>query len=620
MGGISLKKKNKLLTFFIIFAMIIPSFTKIVLADIDSNEYISVIPQNIRVLANDTAKPVVYLDEGESVQLIESANNDWFKVKYKDEVGYVYRGDVTSAENYHNLDREFVEVDVDQKPDAKETYIITLDVNLRTRNTNHASSLKLMKQGSEVTYKGTTKNDWFLVEHEGTLGYVYRGDVTSPEAYGADREFHNVPTKIESKLDKLRVIIDRNLRTKDEDNYGAILTLKRGDIVTYKGTTKNGWFLVDYNGTKGYIYRGDVTSEGNGDINPDTGETNPSDEEITVTKPNGLEYVTTANLHLRTGNTTSHKSLKLLSKGSTVKHLGTTDNGWFKVDYNGTIGFVSSEYLKEKKVEDSNNNQDESNPSDNIVVSKPNGKEYVTISDLNIRTGNGASYDRISTIPKGASVKHLGTADNNWFKVDYNGIIGFVSSRYLKEKISDPALKGAMVFLDYGHGGPDSGAIGTGGRLEKDDALRVGLLTAEKLRSRGVIVDEARASDPNKKLELFERTNMANRKNYHYFVSIHRNAFNGSANGVETFTHPNSSKKAKDLATQVQRNLVRVGFLDRKTKQANFYVLRNTKAPAILVEVGFIDNKNDNWIFDTKLNNIAEAMADGIITEIQRNK
>lgn len=75
--------------------------------------------------------------------------------------------------------------------------------------------------------------------------------------------------------------------------------------------------------------------------------------------------------------------------------------------------------------------------------------------------------------------------------------------------------------------------------------------------------------------------------------------------------HPQS--KSKPLTDKVQRALVNVGFRDRGVKEANFYVLKNTRAPALLLEVGFIDNSSDNQLFDTQFDTIVDAIVNAIL-------
>ena len=66
----------------------------------------------------------------------------------------------------------------------------------------------------------------------------------------------------------------------------------------------------------------------------------------------------------------------------------------------------------------------------------------------------------------------------------------------------------------------------------------------------------------------------------------------------------------------MQKNLVDVGFLDRGTKYSNFTVISATRAPALLLEIGFISNAGDNVIYDTKQNQIVKAVTSAILGEL----
>lgn len=168
--------------------------------------------------------------------------------------------------------------------------------------------------------------------------------------------------------------------------------------------------------------------------------------------------------------------------------------------------------------------------------------------------------------------------------------------------------------MDYGHGGSDPGASYKG-RKEKDDVLKLGLAVAKELRSYGILIDETRTKDLT--LSLKERSDFEKKKQYDYFISFHRNAFKAEkASGVETFTYINQTAKAKSLADKIQKNLVDIGFIDRKVKKANFHILRETKSPAVLIEVGFIDNTKDNEFFDSKFDKIVEAITKAILAQL----
>ena len=112
-------------------------------------------------------------------------------------------------------------------------------------------------------------------------------------------------------------------------------------------------------------------------------------------------------------------------------------------------------------------------------------------------------------------------------------------------------------------------------------------------------IGETRTYDVN--LGLKERVDFANKGDYDYSISFHRNAFKPEvANGAETFIHPQASPKARKLAEEIQKGLVTCGFRNHGVKTADFYVLRRTKMPAVLIEIGFIDNSGENELFDFK--------------------
>jgi len=174
----------------------------------------------------------------------------------------------------------------------------------------------------------------------------------------------------------------------------------------------------------------------------------------------------------------------------------------------------------------------------------------------------------------------------------------------------------SLLMFDYGHGGEDPGAV-NGQRREAQDVLKLGQAVAQILRAAGVTVDETRTGD--KTLSLAERSNMERKKPYHYFISFHRNAFaDPEAHGAETFVY-SSGSKAIGLAKAIQKAMVACGYRDRGVKTANYHVLRETRSPAVLVEVGFITNSGDNQLFDGRFDDLVEAIAAAILGVVHPN-
>ena len=180
-----------------------------------------------------------------------------------------------------------------------------------------------------------------------------------------------------------------------------------------------------------------------------------------------------------------------------------------------------------------------------------------------------------------------------------------------------------VICLDAGHGGEDPGAVFEG-RQEKNDNLNMVLAVRDALEREGhenltVILTR----DEDIPMELAARTDFANKQDATLFVSIHRNS--GGGHGVETWISADGLRPETDLATYIQNNLKNVGIQkDRGVRKgtasnphASYYVVGNTKMPACLVELGFIDSRQDNTLLDEQADAYAQAIADGILQMVK---
>lgn len=174
-----------------------------------------------------------------------------------------------------------------------------------------------------------------------------------------------------------------------------------------------------------------------------------------------------------------------------------------------------------------------------------------------------------------------------------------------------------LICLDAGHGGDDSGAV-LDTRLEKDDNLRMTLAVGAELEAQGANVIYTRGDDTF--VELVDRANYANKNGASVFVSFHRNA--GGGQGAEVWIDKSPDKWEKSLGQRIQDALVQVGFTDRGVKKgtasyknSNYTVVGRTKMPACLIELGFIDNPDDNALLDTYHSELAKGIARAILLE-----
>lgn len=167
----------------------------------------------------------------------------------------------------------------------------------------------------------------------------------------------------------------------------------------------------------------------------------------------------------------------------------------------------------------------------------------------------------------------------------------------------------AKICLDAGHGGKDPGAVGFN-RKEKDDVLKLTKKVGSILTSRGHSIVYTRTTDVYESPSA--KAKEGNASGASFFASFHRNSASASAKGFETLVYANSGK-AKTCADAASKKMAAVGFTKRPTKiRTDLAVLRGTTMSAVLFEVGFITNKSDNSLFDSKFNQIAEGLADAI--------
>ena len=167
------------------------------------------------------------------------------------------------------------------------------------------------------------------------------------------------------------------------------------------------------------------------------------------------------------------------------------------------------------------------------------------------------------------------------------------------------------VIIDPGHGGHDRG--GNSGKVyEKHLALDTALRLEHYLKKRGIRTKMTRRSDVF--VSLAGRAAKGNRYRKSIFVSIHYNhSWKRDPHGLETFY---KSAEGKKLATFIQNGMMsKVRTINRGVKSANFYVIRHSKNPAVLVECGFVSNSSERnrmkkaWFRQS----LAEGIGEGII-------
>ena len=173
------------------------------------------------------------------------------------------------------------------------------------------------------------------------------------------------------------------------------------------------------------------------------------------------------------------------------------------------------------------------------------------------------------------------------------------------------------IVIDPGHGGKDPGAAGNG-LLEKNINLEISRRLAKNLSDYDVEVILTRDSDLYS--DLADRCAMANKVKAHYFCSIHVNS--GGGTGFESYIYSGAKADTENLRNTVHGAVAAylrdAGFVDRGKKKADFYVLRETIMPAVLLENLFIDHKIDAASLKNPafLDGLARAITGGLATAL----
>ncbi|NQJ71427.1 hypothetical protein HO542_08675, partial [Streptococcus suis] len=203
-------------------------------------------------------------------------------------------------------------------------------------------------------------------------------------------------------------------------------------------------------------------------------------------------------------------------------------------------------------------------------------------------------------------------------------------------RLANPLVQRSYtVYIDPGHGGRDSGAS-YGGIHEKNLAMSVSNKLRDNLLARGINVLMTRTGDTDVDFRT-ERSRMANESNADLFVSIHFNAtgigVQSTVKGIETYWYqydpeyqpkinqdkhndPTRLAESEILAVKVQSNLIKeTGATDRGVRRETFAVLRETAIPAILVELGFMDNPSELAVIKEEKYHVklAKALTQGIM-------
>ncbi len=214
----------------------------------------------------------------------------------------------------------------------------------------------------------------------------------------------------------------------------------------------------------------------------------------------------------------------------------------------------------------------------------------------------------------------------------YRGIDKKEKKSYSKAVDSKPIVKEEkyIVALDPGHGGYDPGSSSEDGILEKDLTLDIALKVGKLLEKENVKVVYTRTSDKvswvdDNVEDLYTRCKIVNEKNADVFISIHMNfieEMQDEVYGSEVW-YSSSNPGGKKFATVMEKALKEGNYTEsrgiRDDADSPVYIFYGSKMPTILIETGFISNKKDMSVINSKKGQekIAGAIKEGILNYLK---
>jgi N-acetylmuramoyl-L-alanine amidase len=337
-----------------------------------------------------------------------------------------------------------------------------------------------------------------------------------------------------------------------------------------------------------------------------------------------LLTVTGSVVNIRSGPDTSYGVVKKVYSGDTLNASLLSSDNWYKVDLDGTAGWITGSYVSAVEstgAEGTGGRSDTTTGrgSTSEQDGASSGQNGDTTGQGSTANQGGAGSGQDGNVSRGGDPGR-GTvtgSDSSGSAIQTGGTAtdGSGSGTDSSANPDQNGASGRLVVIDAGHGGYDDGATGPSGTREKDITLSIALKLSELLRGAGYNTLMTRPDDTF--ISLPDRSLAANGSKADIFVSIHCNSSEyHTGRGTEVYTEPDrlnpvykQQENSRYLAGLVQNELIKaLGLTDRGIREKDLAVCRETNTPAILIETAFIDVKEEEVLLnDTSFQDKAAA-------------
>lgn len=267
----------------------------------------------------------------------------------------------------------------------------TAKLNVRKGPGTKYAKMGTLSKGAKVEVITKLPSGWYKIKYKGTYGYVLGKYVKL-----------NTPQQDEKVIATGKTTAQLNVRKGSSTKYAKIGSLSKGAKVEIVSKLSNSWYKIKYKGTYGYVSGAYVKLDSE---QPKPGE----DEKIIATGK-----TTVSSLNVRSGPSSNYSKLGILTKGTKVEVVERYSNGWYKIKYKGSYGYVSGAYVSL-----------DGSKGEVIATGK-------TTAGLNVRSGAGTGYKKIGHLHKGTKVEIVTKLSNGWYKIKFNSSYGYVSGDYVK--------------------------------------------------------------------------------------------------------------------------------------------------------------------------------------------
>lgn len=319
----------------------------------------------IRKSPSTSSDVIGYLTNGEIFN-IDGKEGSWYKINANGKVGYIH-GDYVkevSGNSNSSSNNSGSNSNLDTSLAGKKGTVVNVSTSLRVRQSPSTSSSVVgsLRGGQTFEIKGKS-GSWYYINANGLTGYIHgdyvqvgenssnNGGQSSGNNGQSSENNSGMDTSLAGKTGKV-VNVSTSLRIRQSPSTSSSVVGSLSAGQTFKINGKNGsWYNIDAQGTKGHVH-GDYVqvlsgNEGSnsGSNNNQSGSENNNLDESYNGKAGKVVNVTT-NLRLRSQPSTSSSVLAYLLPNERFTLQGKTSSGWFKVNYNGKIGYLHEDYVK----------------------------------------------------------------------------------------------------------------------------------------------------------------------------------------------------------------------------------------------------------------------------------